>query len=142
MSKVVKHVPLKLWMFLVSPSMSRLSYVLSSLGLVLQNQSWWSIHVLLFQVIQSVFLMCFRIFYYVAYFQSVSDVKEFLWRSSILSHSSNLDLICAASKFWASLLLMVQVLPRYNKATFELMLCSLNFVSVVYSFQNVVSLSH
>lgn len=38
-------VPFKLGVFLAFPSLSRLSFVLLYLQLVLQSQSWWSVHV-------------------------------------------------------------------------------------------------
>jgi len=48
---ILEHIPLKLQVFLIFPSTVRSSYASSSLGLLLNSQSWWSIRVHLFQVI-------------------------------------------------------------------------------------------
>jgi hypothetical protein len=50
-STVLEPVALKLWVFFVFPSSYRSSYVLSSLGMVLESWSRWSICVHLFWVI-------------------------------------------------------------------------------------------
>jgi len=53
--EILEPVPSKLEMFLIFSSFSRSSYVPSSLLMVLESHSLWSIHVLPFQTIQPVF---------------------------------------------------------------------------------------